>query len=93
MKLVKIAGKTPTTVKAGAWRKLAGYDPLDNDRFDYDGTVERIAMVYGVTVEEVEDAVNIEDVLPLYLECVRYLDDKAFSKLGNLPKNAKGGQE
>lgn len=82
--MTKIKGKIPTDVKAEAWIKLNGYDPFINDVFDLDGTLERIALVYGITKEDVAEDLNISDILPVYLECVKFVNSLVFSKLDKI---------
>lgn len=88
--MITINGKTPETVTVKAWKELAGYNPIKDNRLDVSGTVDRIAMVYNVTVEDVENELNMDDLLPCFLECVTFCNELVFKKLDVIPKNAGG---
>lgn len=87
MKAIK--GIVPKDVKAGAWRKIAGFDPLKDNEINFDETIEKIAIVYGLTTEEVAEELTISEVLPVYLDCVRFVNDLVFSKLNQIPESKK----
>lgn len=87
-----IAGKKPGAVKAKVWRELAGYDPLENDAFDFDGCVEKIALVYDVTPDEVVDTLDVSEIFPTFLGCIEYVNGLVLSKLETMPKNVQNGQ-
>ena len=82
----KINGKVPSEVKAQVWRELAGFDPLANDTFDYEGTIAKISLVYGVDAAAVEAELALSDVLPVFLECVAFVNSKVFEKLNKVAK-------
>lgn len=82
----KIGGKLPTSVKAGVWRELAGFDPLEKDTFHYDDTVKRIALVYGVDVETVEKELELSEVLPVFVDCVSFVNGQVIAKLNKVAK-------
>ena len=91
--MVEIAGKKPgKDIKARVWRELAGYDPLEGDKFDYTGCIEKIALVYDVTPEQVESELDLADVFPTFLECIAHLNGLVLSKLDTLPKNGERGE-
>lgn len=89
----KICKKLPDKPKAKVWRELQGFNPLEDGKFNYNATIEKIALVYGLTVEEVEADLGLDEVLPVFLECVEYVNDFVFAKLQAIPKNGKRGQE
>lgn len=89
--MLKIAGKLPENVKVKVWRELEGYDPLNGGDIDVEGTLEKIAMVYGLDVDVVAEELALDDLLPTYIECIKYVNDIVLSKLKNVPKNADGG--
>lgn len=91
--MLTIAGKQPSDkIKAKVWRELAGYDPLAGDTFDFDGCIEKIALVYDVEPEKVTEELDISDVFPTFLECIKHVNGLVLSKLDTLPKNAEAGQ-
>lgn len=83
----EINSKVPHTVKMQAWRKLSGFNPFANDRLDLDGVVERIACVYDVDKSAVEE-LDVSELLPIYFECVNFVNSLVLSKLEKMPKNA-----
>ena len=89
----KINGKEPSEVKAQVWRELAGFDPLANDSFDFDGTVAKIALVYGVDASVVEAELALSEVLPVFLECVEFVNGKVFEKLNKVAKKKENKQD
>lgn len=91
-KMRTIAGKKPGKIKVGVWRDLNGYDPLQDGNFDYTGLVERIAKIYGVTVEDVESELSVDELLPLWIDCVNYVNGQVFAGLDAIPKNGAAGK-
>lgn len=89
----KIAGKEPKNLKAKIWRELAGYDPLANDEFDFDGCVEKIALVYGVSADEVVEELDLAEVFPVFMDCIRFVNSLVLSKLDAAPKNGESVQQ
>lgn len=93
--VLNIDGKeiTPATVKMRVWRELlkeadAGEDMAD--RMDY--YMQMIVDVFGrpeVTRDVLDDVLAVEDVIPLYSQCVRYVFGLSVSRLDKLPKNAE----
>lgn len=69
------------------WREINTFDPLKDGNFDVDGTVYFISQVRNKSVEEVEN-MAIDDLLPEFIECVKEVNSKVFSKLDKMPKNA-----
>ena len=88
----KIKGKLPGKLKAKIWRELAGFDPLAGGKFNFDGTVERIAQVYNVKPEDVENELTVDELFPVFLDCVGYVNSQVLKKLEMLP-NAESGQK
>ena len=89
----EINGIKPGKVKAKVWRELQGYDPLEGDKVDFEGCINKIAMVYGTDAAFIEDNLDIDDILPTFLECVHYVNGLVFSKLSVLPKNGEKAVE
>ena len=87
-----IAGKTPTTCKLRVWRELEGFDPLAGNEVNIKGTAEKIASVYGVSVDDVYNELDIDELLPCFIECVHYVNELVLSKLRDVP-NASGARE
>lgn len=87
--MLTINGKQPKDVTAEAWRKLSGFEPFHDGTVDITGTIERIAIVYGVTPEEVAAHISVSDVLPCYLDCVKLVNELVFSKLNKLSGGKK----
>ena len=76
----------PKTVKAKVYRELVGYDPLKDAVFDYDGIVEKIALVYGVEKQDIEDNFELSELLPEFLRCVRFVNGEVLKNLEDVPK-------
>lgn len=88
----EIKGKVPGKIKAGTWREMNGYDPLKDGAFDYEGLVTRIAKLYGVTVEDIEADLDVEELLPIWLECINFVNGQVFAGLDKIPKNGETGK-
>ena len=88
----KICKKLPDKPKAKVWRELQGFNPLEDGKFDYGGTITKIAMVYGLTADEVEAELGLDEVLPVFLDCIEYVNSFVFAKLQAIPKNGSGGR-
>lgn len=88
--MIKINGKLPVAPRVRTWRELEGYNPLAGDKIDVNGCIERIALVYGLSVEEVEEHLELSDMLTCYVDCVEYVNNVIFEKLNGIPKNADG---
>lgn len=86
----EIAGKTPGSVKVKVWRELEGFDPLADNVIDVEGTLKRIAMVYDLPVDTVADELELNELLPLYIDCVKHVNGIVLEKLKSVPKNADG---
>lgn len=86
LELKPIAGKTPDKIKARVWREMTGFDPFKDDRFDFNGTVERIALFYGVTPDEVLDELDVSELFPTFVGCVKYLNSQVLRALDETPK-------
>ena len=71
------------------WKDVATFEPIKEDMLDVDGTIDIIMRVKGMTKEETEE-LPMEDLLPLYLECVSEVNKAVFKNVGKLPKNANG---
>ena len=89
VKLREIAGVSPKTVKAKIWREIAGFNPLNEDGFKYGETVEKIALIYGLDVETVENEIDIDEIIPLYYQCVDFISSIVVEKIKQIPKNAE----
>ena len=91
--MVTIKGKVPgTDIKAKVWRELSGYDPLEGDKFDFDGCVAKIALVYGVDPDDVVEELDLAAVFPTFLECIAHVNSLVLSRLDKMPKNVENGQ-
>lgn len=75
------------------WKDLITFEPIHDGGLDLDGTIERIAKVEGKTVEEIESSVDIEEILPMFIQCVHRANDLVFSRLDKMPKNGKGDNQ
>lgn len=89
----KINGKVPSEVKAQVWRELAGFDPLADNTFDCEGTIEKIALVYGLDATVVEAELALSEVLPVFLDCVAFVNSKVFEKLDKVAKKKENNQK
>lgn len=75
------------------WKDLITFEPIHDGGLDLDGTIERIAKVEGKTVEEIESSVDIEEILPMFIQCVHRANDLVFARLDKMPKNGKGDNQ
>ncbi|MBQ8697430.1 MAG: hypothetical protein IJ521_12995 [Schwartzia sp.] len=82
---------TPAPVKMKVWRELLK-DSEEEKNLDMaarmDAYLRGIVKVFGrdeITVEVLEDCLAVEDVIPLYSQCVQYVFGLAFAKLDKLP--------
>ena len=84
---------TPAPVKMRVWRELLKETDIGEDmaaRMDY--YLRMIVDVFGrdeVTVEVLDDILPVEEVIPLYSQCVRYVFGLSVARLDKLPKNAE----
>lgn len=73
------------------WKDLVSFEPISKDGvLDVDGTIKHIATVQGKSVEEVENEIAVEDLLPTYIKCVHDINAMVYSKLNVIPKNGSG---
>ena len=87
----EIAGKTPSTsLKVKVWRELEGFDPLKDGEINVEETVKKIAMVYDLPVDTVSDELELSDLLPVFIDCVKHVNGIIFEKLKTIPKNGEG---
>lgn len=87
--MLTIKNKKPQDIKVAVWDKISGFDPFKDEKFDLQGTIERIADVYGLTADEVAEELAVSDVLPCYLDCVKFVNGLVLSKLGKLSGGKK----
>ena len=73
------------------WKDLVAFEPINKDGIlDVDGTIKHIATVQGKSVEELENEIAVEDLLPTYINCVHEVNSLVYSKLNVIPKNGSG---
>lgn len=93
--VLNIDGKeiTPDRVRMKVWRELLKEDDAGKDMADrMDYYMQMIVAVFGrseVTMDVLDDVLDVEDVIPLYSQCVRYVFGLATARLDKLPKNAE----
>lgn len=75
------------------WKDLITFEPIRDGQLDLDGTIERIAKAKGKTPDEIESETAIEDILPMFIQCVHDANDMVFARLDQMPKNADGGSQ
>ena len=75
------------------WKELITFEPIHDGGLDLDGTIEHIAKVKGKTVAEIEAETEIEDILPMFIECVHKANDLVFARLDKMPKNGNGDSQ
>ena len=75
------------------WKDITGYNPInvETGEFDVNGTMDVIMQVKGKSKEELE-AMDISDLLPEYLDCVKMVNEAVFAKIGQLPKKKEVNQ-
>lgn len=83
--------------KARIWREVIKLDEELKDKtiaaVDYvDRHCEFIALVFGVTVDEVLDNLDLEEVLPLYNEIVKEIVATLYKGFGEVKKNEAAEQ-
>lgn len=71
------------------WKDITTFEPIKDGILDVDGTIQRIAKIKNISIEEVE-AMDVSDLLPEYLNCVRTVNESVFAKISKLPKNGDG---
>lgn len=90
-----IDGKIPEPgkLKARAWKKVMEFEPVTADGvMDVDGAAEIIALVYNVDKDTVLDTLLIEEIMPVTIECVRFVNNLVNKKLDSVAgKNVVGG--
>ena len=79
----------PKTVKAKVWRELVGYDPLKDGVFDYDGCVEKLALVYNVDKETIEEEMELHEMLPAFVKAVDFVNSQVVRGLKEIPSKKK----
>ena len=72
------------------WKELITFEPIRDGVLDIDGTIQCIASAKGKTTDEIEAETAIEDVLPMFIECVRSANNLVFERLDKMPKNGSG---
>lgn len=73
------------------WKDLVAFEPIDkNGVLDVDGTIKQIAIVQEKSVEDVENSIAVEDLLPTFIECVKNVNALVYKKLEVIPKNGSG---
>lgn len=82
---------TPAPVKMRVWRELL-QESVDEQTLDMaermNAYLRGIVKVFGrdeITVEVLEDVLTVDEVIPLYSACVRYVFGLAVSRLDKLP--------
>ncbi len=92
--IITINGRTieMPAKKARIWREVIKLDEELKDKTlaaaDYvDRHCEFIALVFGVTVDEVLDNLDLEEVLPLYNEVVKEIVATLYKGFGEVKKN------
>lgn len=71
------------------WKEVSEFNPMENGELNVDKTVKLISQVKEIPVEEVEK-MDISDLLPEFLDCVRIINTKIFAKVDKMPKNGSG---
>ena len=92
--MIIIDGKkiTPAAPKMLAWRKVAEFDDIDKAELTMnelmDKYTEMIVMLFGrdeVTIESIDAALDVSDVIPMYHKLSNWLLSQAFEKLKKVP--------
>lgn len=81
-------------IKARTWRKIMEFDATRNDILTVDAVdkyCEIIATAFGVTVDDVLDNLNLDDVVPKYFEVFDAVVKLLFSKFNK--KNVEVAEE
>ena len=76
------------------WKELVSFEPISKDGvIDVDGTIKHIATVRGKSIEEIENTLAVDELLPEYIKCVHDVNNLVFKKLDVMPKNGSGDSE
>lgn len=92
---IKINGKIhkPSKPKAGIWRQIMMFHETRTDipTVDFiDAHAEIIAIVFAnenVTKELILENIDIDEIVPLYLECFEWIINQINAKFRNLPNS------
>ena len=92
--MIIIDGKkvTPAAPKMLAWRRVAEFDDMDKAGLTMnelmDKYTEMIVLLFGrdtVTIESLDAALDVSDVIPMYRKLSDWLLSQAFEKLKKAP--------
>jgi len=76
------------------WKDLVAFEPISAEGvLDVDGTIKQIAIVQEKSVEDVENSIAVEDLLPTFIECVKNVNALVYKKLEVIPKNGSGDNQ
>ena len=87
-KFKPIAGKLPekANIKAKCWSLVMGFEPVNADTgmFDLPGAMRVIATVYGVSEDDVAEALTVPEVMPTVIDCVKFVNALVDDKLNTV---------
>lgn len=75
---------------AAVWRKAMEFHTTRNEvkLIDFiDDYISILAVMFGLTKEDLIDKIEIEDIYPTYDASIAYLMNLVFAKMGNNKKN------
>lgn len=81
--------KLPKSIKAKVWRELVGFDPLADGKFNYDGCIEKLALVYNVDKAEIEENFELHELLPAFVKAVDFVNSQVVRGLKEIPSKKK----
>lgn len=92
-KFKPIAGQIPVkeNIKAKCWSLVMEFEPVNKETgmFDLPGAMKVIATVYGVSEDDVAEALTVPEVMPVVIDCVKLVNALVDDKLNTVTvKNA-----
>lgn len=97
-KFKPISGKIPdkSNIKAKCWSLVMEFEPVNKDTgmFDLPGAMRVIATVYGVSEDDVAEALTVPEVMPVVIDCVKLVNALVDDKLNTVTvKNVETDSE
>lgn len=78
------------------WREMTKLEDKDEKDASLNDIISArakvLALVYGLDAETI-DCIDLADVIPAYKAAVKYVIENIFSKLEDVPKNAKTAKQ
>lgn len=93
---INLNGKTVEALNPtmGMWRRYVklqegiAKEEITTGEF-FDAGTKILALVFGISQEEIDDGVNVEDLLPTLTDVRVYMNAKIYDRLVDISKNAE----